>query len=171
MNKDYKDFTNSANSPAPKELSTTVLNYISNDLNPEKKVVFAKLVAIQAFIGLITMTFCPQYALSLTASYDLFHYFHHTFGEFICMVICGSIFMGSAAIFACSILKGAELKQIRETRGLYFMALSIISLGAFIVAGADVYSSITFFWLIGTIGSGFIIFELNGILRKSLKLG
>ena len=79
--------------------------------------------------------------------------------------------MGSAAIFACAILKGSELKQIRETRGLYLMALSIISLGVFITAGAEVYSVMTLFWLIGAIGSGVIIFEFNNLVRNSLKLG
>jgi hypothetical protein len=171
MNKDFKDFKDTSTYSAPREASNTILDFVKRDLNPDKRVVFTKILSIQAFIGLLTMTFCPQFSLSLTANYDLFHYFHHTFGEVICMIICGSIFMGSAAIFSCAILKGVELKQIRQSKGLHFMALSIFSLSAFFIAGAKIYSLMTIFWLIGAIGSGVIVFEFNNFFRQTFKLG
>ena len=171
MNKYFKEFNKSPTHSAPDHISKNVLKYIDRDLNPDKKIVFSKLLSIQAFIGLITMTFCPQFSLSLTSNYDLFHYFHHTFGNTICMLICGSIFMGSATIFACFLLSTNELRLIRNSKGLFSMSISILCLGVFFLFGAEIYSSLTLVWLIGCIGSGMVLFEINNSVRTTLRLG
>ena len=112
--KDFQDFLNSKGVNPPNELSNKILSFVQADLNPSHKVVFFKLLLIQAFIGFLTLAFCPQFNFSLTNSFDLFHYFHHKFGENICMAICGSIFIGSGAVFAAYLLKSAEIRKIKE---------------------------------------------------------
>lgn len=165
MNKDYNDFIKPSKK-VPDHLNESILSMIYSDLNPSHKVVFAKLTLIQGFIGFITMLFCPQFKFSLTNNYDLFHYFHKNFGHQVCMIICGSIFLGSGAIFASYILKEGEIKKIKNSRFLYYMALSIIAVAVFMIFGAEIYISLLAFWLIGAIGGGVIAFELNRIIRK-----
>lgn len=167
MNKDYNDFLKSNNTP-PKHLDSSILDMINAELNPSHKVVFGKLVMVQGFIGLITMLFCPQFNLSLTNNYDLFHYFHKTFGHQVCMVICGSIFLGSGAIFASYILKERELNKIKNSRFLYYVVLSIIAVTVFLAFGAEIYLNLVIFWLLGAVIGGMFAFEVNRIIRTQL---
>ena len=113
LNNDLNDFKNNNTSGAPPDVKNNILNYIEKELNPSKTSVFLKLITVQFIVGILTMIFCPQYKLSFTHNYDLFHYFHHTFGEQVCMIICGSIFVGSGAIIAAQILNITEIKVIR----------------------------------------------------------
>lgn len=167
MNKDFQDFLQGRQS-TPKKLDQAVLEIVHKDLNPEHKIVFFKLTLIQGFIGLITMLFCPQFNFSLTNNYDLFHYFHTTFGHAVCMVFCGSIFLGSGAIFASYILSQGEVNKIKESRFLYYLGLSIMAVSSFMLFGADIYLNLLSYWLIGAIGGGVLFFELNRLVRKNL---
>lgn len=167
-NSDFLDFMNSNEVKPSDELNNRVRNIIQSDLNPSHKVVFSKLLGIQAFIGFLTLIFCPQFNLSLTNNFDLFHYFHHTFGENICMAICGSIFIGSGALFAAYLLKPSEVKKVRESKFLYYTSLSIIALSSFFLLGSEIYLVLTAYWLVGSILSGSIIFEINGFIRRKI---
>lgn len=170
MNNDFQDFLQETKN-TPKKLNQAVLEMVHKDLNPEHKVVFFKLTMIQGFIGLITLLFCPQFNFSITNNYDLFHYFHTTFGHAACMVLCGSIFLGSGAIFASYILSQGEINKIKESRFLYYLGLSIVAVSSFMLLGADIYLNLLSYWLIGAIGSGVLIFELNRLIRKNLIYG
>lgn len=166
--KDFLDFVNSKKVSPPNHLSIEVLSLIKADLDPSHKIVFTKLILIQAFIGFITLSFCPQFSLSLTNNHEMFHYFHHTFGEQICMIICGTVFMGSGAIFAAYLLKKEEIKKIKETKFLYYFSISIIFISIFFLLGAQSYLSLIFFWFIGSSLGGLVLFELNRIIRKEV---
>lgn len=166
--KDFQDFMNSKGVNPPEELSNRILSFVQADLNPAHKVVFSKLLAIQAFIGFLTLTFCPQFNLSLTNNFELFHYFHHKFGENICMAICGSIFMGSGALFAAYLLKPSEIRKIKESRFLYYTSISIVALSTFFLLGSDIYLAFAAYWLVGSTIGGLVIFELNRLIRKEV---
>lgn len=165
---DFLDFISSKEVSPPERLSNNILRSIKADLNPSHKLVFSKLIGIQAFIGIISLIFCPQFSLSLTNNYELFHYFHHNFGEQVCMIICGSIFMGSGAIFAAYILKAGEIKKIKESKYLYYFSISIIALSTFFVLGTQIYLSLAAFWVLGSTLTGLVFFELNRIIRKEI---
>ncbi len=170
-NKDYKDFLIHQEHKSSSELDRKVMALVKDELNPPHFLVLVKLLIIQAFIGLMTMLYCPQFNFSLTNNYDLFHYFHHTYGEKVCMMICGSIFMGSGAIFSSYILKEAEILKIRKSRFLYYLALTGIFLTTFIVLGADLYLTLTTYWTIGALCSGLFLFDINTLIRnKVIKL-
>lgn len=166
--KDFRDFIQTKTSPST-ELDQRVLSFVSEDLNPSHQKVFFKLTAVQGFIGFLTMLFCPQFNFSLTNNYDLFHYFHMNYGHQVCMVLCGSIFLGSGAIFANIILSQGEINTIRKSRFLYYSALSIVAVSTFMLFGAEVYINMVTFWLIGAIGGGMLLFELNRLLAKSFR--
>ena len=157
MEKDFFNFqTNDEFSPSEK-LSKEILSFVGKDLCPTHKIVFFKLLSIHAFIGAVTLLFCPQFNLSFTNNHKLFHYFHHTFGSSICMLICGSIFLGSGAIFAVSILREVELKLIRANKYFYYLTLTSIALTTFLVFGAEIYLKMSFLWVIGAITSSLLV--------------
>jgi hypothetical protein len=167
--KDFLDFINSSDTTSPPEhLNKKILNFIKHDLNPTHKIVFSKLLAIQAFIGTLTLIFCPQFNLSLTNNYELFHYFHHKFGENICMAICGSIFIGTGAMFATSLLKSSEINKIKESRFLYYTSISIFALSIFFLLGSEIYLILAAYWLLGSTAGGLIVFEASRFIRKDI---
>ena len=166
--KDFQDFMNTKGANPPEELSNKILSFVKNDLNPSHKIVFSKLLGIQAFIGLLTMTFCPQFSLSLTNRFELFHYFHHQFGKNICMAICGSIFIGSGAIFAAYLLKTSEVRKINESILQYYSSISIIALFSFFLLGSETYLALALYWLIGSTIGGLVMFETNRFIRKEV---
>ncbi|MDC0980261.1 hypothetical protein OAQ84_00850 [Bdellovibrionales bacterium] len=168
QDQDFQDFLNSKNISPPEQISANVLTHVKSDLDPSHLTVFSKLMGIQAFIGLLTLTFCPQFNLSLTNNYELFHLLHHTFGESVCMAICGSIFIGSGAIFASYLLSLGEIRKIKESKFLYYLLISSIAVLTFIFLGADIYLKLTLFWFIGASLAGALLFELNWNLRLKM---
>ncbi len=170
MNDDFQDFIKDSSKSPSKEISNSVLAKIQKELDPSPWSVFTKLLTIQAFIGVITMLFCPQFTLSLTNNHKAYHYFHYNFGEQICMLICGSIFIGTGAVFASFILKSPEVSKIRDSKFLYFFSLCSIALLVFMLSGAELYLKLTSFWLIGAYISGLILFELGSFIRIQLSV-
>jgi len=166
--KDFLDFINSKGVNPPEDLSNRVLSFIKAELNPSHITVFSKLLGIQAFIGFLTLTFCPQFNLSLTSNYELFHYFHHSFGKSICMAICGSIFLGSGALFATYILKPSEIKKIKESNFLYYTSISVLALSSFFLLGSEIYLTLSAYWLFGSTVGGLVTFEINRIIRINI---
>lgn len=167
MNKDYNDFI-LEDQKTPNDLAKKVHHLIYQDLNPSHKNVFFKLILVHSFIGTLTMIFCPQFNLSLTNSYELFHYFHRSFGHEICMMICGGIFLGSGVLFAVSILSESEIRKVKESSFLYYTAMSIAAVSSFGLLGATIYLNLLAFWLIGAILTGALLFNVSSLLRKKL---
>ncbi len=170
INNDFNDFLDNSKTSPPKSLNANILNTIRSDMNPSHKIVFFKLLLVQAFIGIITLLFCPQFELSLTNNADSFHYFHRLFGENICMVICGFIFIGSGAIFAAYILKASEVLKIKQSKILYYFSISSIALAMFISLGAKVYFNLALYWFLGAFVGGIIALELNSLLRYKFRI-
>jgi hypothetical protein len=132
---------------------------------PTHKLVFTKLLLIQGFIGVLTLLFCPQFNLSLTSNFDLFHYFHRTFGDKICMLICGGIFIGTGALFAGTIMTRYELSLVRKNSYLYYFALIGILLSVFFMFGAQFYLGALAFWLVGAYGTSVVSLEIINLLK------
>lgn len=168
LNNDLNDFSNNNTSSAPLNVKNNVLSYVEKELNPSKASVFLKLITVQFIVGILTMVFCPQYKLSFTHNYDLFHYFHHTFGAQVCMIICGSIFVGSGAMIAAQILNMNEIKVIRTNKPLFYIAISSIFASAFTFISTDTYLTLVPFWLLGSSLSGILLFEGSVRIRRIL---
>ena len=158
---DFKSFINENPQDPPVALDQGINAYIKSELDPPHKLVFAKLLLIQGFIGVITMLFCPQFSLSLTSQEDIFNLLHNTFGHYGCMSICGVIFVGSGALFAHMILSQGDLLKISRSKGLYYFALSSLFLSLFYLVGAEVYLEVATAWLLGASLGGILVFEVS----------
>jgi hypothetical protein len=169
-NKDFKDFINSPTQLPPESLNRHIQGLVKKDLNPDFKVVFFKLFSIQAFIGILTMLFCPQFEMSLTNQDQLFHYFHHTFGVYGCFAVCGVLFIGTGAIFASHLLNINEVRKVRSHRILYYFSLTGLAVSFFLFLGAQVYFEMLAAWMFGAIVGGVSLFEFNCVLRDKFWL-
>ena len=170
LNQDYKNFLNSEDVAPPEELSNSILKRIQNDLKPSASVVFFKLLAIQGLIGTLTLLFCPQFGLSLTNNHELFHFFHRTFGELVCNAICGSIFIGSGAVFAGFLLKKSELSLAFHSFVLFSFLITGTALTILILFGAKLYLSAAVIWGAGAIVSELIIISASKHIKTIYSL-
>ncbi|MCO4753718.1 MAG: hypothetical protein KC478_04515 [Bacteriovoracaceae bacterium] len=168
MNKtDFEDFLNDENQISPShKMADATMTMIKEEMSPSNVTIFTKLIFVQLATGLLTMLFCPQFNMSLTNNYELFHYFHHTFGEQICMVLCGGIFLGSGALVAAYTLKESEIKEIFRQRFLHLCTISGISIAVFMTIGADVYLSMIPYWIVGSVVFGILSLITNYKLRN-----
>ncbi|WP_127716815.1 hypothetical protein [Halobacteriovorax sp. HLS] len=168
-NNDFKKFVTHEKDKTPRELKEDVCTQITTKLNPSHALIYSKLLTSQLFFGVISLTFCPQFELSLTNNYDLFHYFHRTFGAHICMILCGAVFMGAGAILSSLLLSITEIKKIYQSRFLYFTSLTGIFISLFFVYGVEIYLKMASLWAIGSIVSAIVIFKSAITLRDSLR--
>ena len=146
---DFTEFCQGDGHNVTKSIDESVLNYIAEDLNPNWVVVTGKLMSIQATVGILTLLFCPQFELSLTANDEIYHFFHRHLGPYGCMAVCGAIFMGSGALLAGITLRLSELSLILKSKYLFGFSLSGLAVLMFLIAGADIYLSYASFWVLG----------------------
>ena len=166
--KDFRDFLKNEKANVPDQLNQSIMNMIHQDLNPDQKIVFTKLLLVQGFVGAITMAFCPQFEFSFTNNYDVFHFFHHTFGMYGCMVACGTVFMGSGAVFASILLSAQERLLISQSKFLYYTSVTGVAVATFMLFGAKVYFDLTGLWILGSIVSGALFFQASSSFKNFL---
>jgi hypothetical protein len=165
---EFKNFLKADELLPSRKIDLSILSQIQSKIDPPFTTIFFKLSIIQAFIGLLTMLFCPQFELSLTANQQSYHYFHITFGYYGCMAICGVIFLGSAALFASLILSRDEVRKINSYSYLFFPSLCILTLLIFFVLGAKLFVESMLFWSLGgTLGS-ILFFYLGAFFKNNL---
>ena len=170
IDQDFKNFSTFADDSAPVQVEQLVLKNIKSKLEPSQRLILFKLILIQGFIGFLTLTFCPQFKFSLTHNYDLFHYFHNTYGEYICMSFCGGIFLSSGAFFSFFVLSSDEVQKIRKSHILYHLSTSIFFLSFFLLIGAEFYLGMNLFWILGATVSSYLVFEINHFIKSKALL-
>lgn len=161
MNKnEYNDFCRDKSYNSPSELDKKIIGQVHQELTPNESKLFVKILLVQAFTSTLTLLFCPQFKLSLTHYDDLFHFIHHNFGHYPCMFICGTIFIGSGALFARTIISKPELSLLKRRSLLYYTTFSGVSILLFLFLGAELYLDATIIWFLGATLSGMTITAL-----------
>ncbi len=165
---EFQDFMAAEQAQAPKAVSDYILARVHKDLNPSSWLVFAKVSAIHALMGFITLLFCPQFGLGFTDGMGLMALFMR-FGDQACMVGCGAVFMGGSLLTASLVLRDEEARVIRQTELLQVSTLALLSMGVFICAGVGVVASLGAFWVLGSILGGVGTFEAGLRLRHWIR--
>ncbi len=117
-------------------------------------------------MGTITLFFCPQFGRSLTSHSALMHFFMQ-WGDFVCMLACGSFFVSFSLILASHLLRPEELKVLKKHSLLQITTLSTLSIGFFISFGAEVVFTLGLFWLMGSIVGGLVTLKISTFLREA----
>jgi len=165
-NKDYNDFLATKPVPVPSFLSHKLFEVVHIDLNPSAFVIFSKISLMHFFMGTITLFFCPQFGLSLTRHSALMHFFMQ-WGDFFCMLACGSFFVSFSLMLASLLLRPEELKVLKKHSLLQTTTLSTLSIGFFISLGAEVVFTMGLFWVIGSIIGGLFTLKISTFLREA----
>lgn len=163
--KDYQDFAAGAGAHPGTAVSDRVLTRVRMDLNPSPFRVFSKLLAVHALTAVVTLSLCPQFGFRLFwDGMGLMHYFM-ALGPYGCFVACGSFFTGMSLLIACLVLRGEEIRKIRQNRWLELGALTLVSLGFFVMVSAEVIFGIAVAWLVGALVGSVLSLELGWMLR------
>lgn len=165
INDRLQDFIAGRDERVPKQAHTRILSHVKAELQPAVALVFAKLLVVQAIMGMLTLLFCPQFELSLTSNVELLHYFHHVYGESLCALICGAIFIAPGAALAAYLLKPAEVHKVKSAGLFYHLAVAGTALLAFFLGGADVFNQLALFWFTAATLTATLLFDLNLRLR------
>lgn len=166
VHQEFREFMAQDRITVPKALTETVLNMIHSELNPSGASVFSKMLGIHLLVGFATLAMCPQFGISLTSSTGLMQYLMR-FGESVCMLGCGTLFVGLSSFVASLALRPEEVNVLRRNRVLQVSLLATLSLGAFVALGGNVEPSMGMVWSLGAIVGGSALLQLGWSIRRA----
>ena len=159
---DFQDFVRSEGVPVPENVSRIILSRVQRDLNPSPWLVFLKLLGVHSIVGTLSLGVCNQFDMNPFGTGFSFSNYFMKFGHSTCMVLCGVLFVG-LSITACRIIfRPEEYAILRKNAWLQVFGLSMVSLGVFAAAGAEIVLTIAILWLIGAMVGGVSIVLLAG---------
>lgn len=148
------------------ELNSYVFSQVAKDLNPSELSVFVHLSFVCMIAGAISLSFCPQFGVSLSPYHlSLMSYFQ-ALGVIGCGLACGAVFLGSSVLIAGFVLRPEQIKVLVDSRGLQFSALALLSMGALICLGGElVTAEYVIAWLVSSVFSSLLSFKAAVLLR------
>lgn len=152
----------------PSALSSEIVAKVHADLHPPVASVFSKMAAIHFVVGTLMLFICPQFGIALFDGMGLMSLFMH-YGEMVCSVACGAVFLGSSAFTASLLLRPEEINVIRRTKFLQLWILAMLSIGVFISLGATIVMTLGIAWVIGSVIGGFTTLELGWLIRSQFR--
>ena len=171
-NQEFQEFLNPDDTDPSPALSEKVLNFVKRDLNPNAWLVFSKMALIHFTSGIFTLSICPQFGVRLFGEgLGMMRYFM-IFGRYGCIAACGAFFIGVSILLTGISLKREELRKLREHELLQLSGVIFLSLGAFVMADAEILIGFGFAWALGSFLGGLTMLELSWVIRQRvLSLG
>jgi hypothetical protein len=152
----------------PAYLDDKVIKFVRSELNPSSWLVFSKLSLLHFLGGLITLSFCPQFGVSLLGNdYGLTKYLFKL-GPYGCTVACGALFIGITIILASLFLNEEEIKTIKKFWPLQLVAICLLSLGSFLMLDAEIILSFGIAWIAGGLLGGLTMLETGLFMKKKV---
>lgn len=171
--KEYLEFMTSEES-APDTLRSTVKTKVSSDLNPSFLKVFVSLVGIHLVSGTLTLLVCPQFGVGPIGGWLDLMQVVMPLGYVACALFCGTLYLGSTAIFSHLFLSADILRAMERTRLAHFGFLAAFSMALFMVLPKNGAWELPEFgfgvvWLVGGIFLSQGLFHVLSV-RKGLGL-
>lgn len=164
---EFKSFMDAAPIAPPQNVRENVLNYVHKELNPSSFKVFSKISLIHVVVGFVSLLMCPQFGFSPLGNMGLMSVLMK-YGDAVCMLGCGAIFVGGTALISSFALRPEEVRVLRKTKALQFAVLGILSIGAFLCLGAEVLEGLTLIWMLGSLVGGLLSLEIGWAIRKKI---
>jgi hypothetical protein len=142
-----------------------VLKQVRAELNPSAFAVFTKTALIHAFVGGLTLLFCPQFGIKLTSSHGVMPYLMK-FGEGFCMLGCGAVFTAMSLLVASIALRAEEVRALKRNWPLQLAILAMLSLGALLCLGGEILLTLGLIWAVGAIIGGAVSLEAGWAYRR-----
>jgi hypothetical protein len=170
---EFQEFLSAPEIDPPKKLAEKIFSQVHRDLHPSQVAVLSKLALIHAGAGTLTLLSCPYSEIYLIQRFSPMNLLMG-FGEQVCMLGCGAVFLGGSALVASLALRQEEVQVIRKAWIYQLPVVTMLSTGFFVLAGLLYLQGLFLFWALGSILGGFVTLELGWAFRKwirSLHLG
>ncbi len=171
-NEEYRFFVDSPAAPPPDHLTRHFKKSVSREFNPSHSLVFAKLFAIHFISAALTLFFCPQLGFAVHGKSELLFDVFLRLGEYGCMLACGGLFLGATAFTAAFSLRLPEMRAIRNSRGLQWGLLALLSVGFFLSFREQesvLPLGLVLTWVVGALLGGVSVFHFGYWVRSRLR--
>jgi hypothetical protein len=150
----------------PEDLSKQILDQVYSAMNPSPWWVFFKLLGVHLVVGTLSLALCDQFGISpFNTGFSLVEYFM-MFGHSVCMTLCGFLFIGLTVILSATILYKKEVIILKKNAYLQIPTLSMLSVGIFMVFGAEMAVGIGLLWFLGAVVGGFCATQFISQIKK-----
>lgn len=150
-------------------VADAVLPDLRARLFPSPWLVFAKMSAIHAAVGFLSLGICNQFGLNpFGLRRSLNDVFMNLAGHHGCMFFCGLFFMMTTYLLANWFLTLEELETVRRHEWLQTGFIGFASLAIFQMFGADLAAVLAIVWMIGTLVGGWLTLEGSFRVRRTL---
>jgi hypothetical protein len=165
---EFAEFMAIEDSEIPTDFSAKVRQNIINKLNPSSYKTFGKISLIHFFVGGVVLLLCPQLGIAPGLTPGLMGVFM-AYGHKVCTLVCGALFLGGSTLVAGAFLSLEEWNLIWRSRYLQVVLLSLISLSALFIFGAEATLTIALIWAIGSLLGGLFGIGLSSLLFHRRK--
>ena len=167
--REFEVFVATPPATPPQSVSGEIFCKIQADLLPSIGKVFSKLALIHIATSLFTLSVCPQFGFSVFETGMGLNHLFMAFGETGCAMACGFFFLGSTAVIATLLLKKEDLNVLKTNRLSELTALTLISLGFFIMMNAQLVLSVAIAWFLGSVMGGALMLETEKFVTRISK--
>lgn len=167
-NKEFQEFMEADPVAPPREISEKLLAFVRRELNPSPWLIFSKLSFIHLVVGVLTLSLCPQFGVRFLGEGPGVMRLFVPFGAYGCIALCGAFFVGMSLFASGMILQLEELRVLRGHRVLQISALTLLSLGFFVMMDAEILIGFGVAWALGSILGGITLLEAGRLLRLKL---
>ena len=163
---EFQNFTEATPVAPPEHLDARLSERVRRDLHPPLGFIFTKLTATHFLAGVVTLTFCPQFGVSLSGGRDILFFLHALEAPVLFYALCGLIFIGSGAVLAPLFLTRDELRTLSRRQYLFFLAYSPLAYVALSLLGDESFHIHGVCWLGGALAGHLLGLSLFGRLRS-----
>ena len=149
----------------PQQWGEELRAHVHGDLTVSLPRIFAKLLAIQVGLGLVTMIFCSQFGQG-GVWLDLSSHFHHHHADYICALFCAGVFSFGTFFLGTLLLPWIEVQALRQRPWGVPLFLPTLLLGLFLLTGPEASITYIFCWAM----SSFLIHLANLFLLSALRV-
>lgn len=139
-----------------------VLTTIKDDLYPGNFYVLTKFILIQFVAALMTLSICPQFGIGLFGGHHGVLHYVMSYGEIVCGLFCGSLFVGVSCVVSLLFLNREQLRGIYRKKMWLIPSISFFYLSSLMITGTSLEtnmmsSSVSFMllWVIGGVLTSF----------------
>ena len=134
-NNEFLKFINSKDSLPSSELDNKVRTQISNSLAITLSKVVRKLSLVHFASAILTLSFCPQFGIGPIGGGEGITSLVLQYGQLVCGLFCGAIFMGTTALISLFVFNKAEVTVLYKNSFWLFPLIAVLSVVVLMLFG------------------------------------
>jgi len=134
-NNEFLKFINSKEVIPSSELDNKVKSQISSSLSITLSKVVRKLSIVHFVSAILTLSFCPQFGIGPVGGGEGITSLVLQYGQLVCGLFCGTIFMGTTAFISLFVFNKAEITVLYKNSFWLFPFIAVLSVIVLMLLG------------------------------------